>query len=177
MTIALGVILGIVVVVAAATLIFFRRQLDEARRGLAMLLPWAVRGGVPEAVLGPIVLNWKVVLKGGNLQGGAMGPLGLCPCQHDYTVATNQIPLAAIPNAAQVAAMLNYPPDAPAVFQCPEDCVLVKTRRWRGWMVVQNVNTGAIILNCHSFAQYHCKKPGDPDREKPPEQDWVEIEA
>ena len=73
------------------------------------------------------------------------------------------------PNPAQIAACAqNPPPPARPLFECPGDCVLVQTHVWHGWDVVRHRKNRQLKLNCNTFAQYHCKKPDDPEREKPP---------
>lgn len=141
------------------------------RQWLELAAPYIVRSGAPFEEIEPFLwpVRWKVVAEGGNTNPGTFGGLGFCPCQSEYTVATNQIVINAWPNPAQVAACTaNPPPPAPAEWECPEDCVQVMTHLWHGWMVVQNIQTGQLKFNCHTFAQYHCKKPNDPDRDKPP---------
>jgi len=115
------------------------------------------------------VFEWKVIDSGGNTKPGVFGNHGSCPCERGYTVNTVQTPVAAWPNPALVNNCASNPPaaDAPE-WECAEDCVQVMTNIWSGWDVVQNTKTGQIIFNCCTFAQYHCKKPNDPDRNKPP---------
>jgi hypothetical protein len=62
----------------------------------------------------------------------------------------------------------NAPPRDPELLPCPGNCVIVCTKVWRGWVVVQHQN-GVINMHIHTFAQYHCKEPTDPDRNKEPE--------
>ncbi|MBI3998269.1 MAG: hypothetical protein HY355_04485 [Armatimonadetes bacterium] len=148
-----------------------RKTAAELRRRLHLAAPYLVRSGAPFAEIEPLVNFpiWKVIGRGGNLNPGKIGGLGLCPCQMEYTVANNQVILAAWPNPAAVAACVANPPAPDAAeWECPDDCVQVMTHLWRGWEAVQNVQNGQIRLNCYTFAQYHCKKPDDPDRHKPP---------
>lgn len=84
-------------------------------------------------------------------------------------MATRQQVIPNWPNGAAIAACAaNPPPPDGAVWKCADDCVQVMTHIWRGWMVVRHQRTGQLKLNCETFAQFHCKKPSDPDVEKPP---------
>ena len=124
--------------------------------------------------------DWVYVESGGNNQGGNIGGIGLCPCQKEYTVTTRQTFHPQKPNLQQLQGCLNNPPpETPPTWRCPDDCVQVMTHRWRGYDLFRNVKTGQYLLNCHRFAQYHCKKPDDPARDTPPleEPPAPEIEA
>lgn len=161
-------------VLSLALMLFGWRQRKIAsglRQRLHLAAPYLVRSGAPFEEIEPLFdfLKWKVIAQGGNTNPGKFGGLGNCPCQKEYTVATNQVILNAWPNPAQVAACAANPP-APeaALWRCPDDCVQVMTHIWHGWTVVQNVQNGQILFNCHTFAQYHCKRPDDPDRNRPP---------
>jgi hypothetical protein len=44
----------------------------------------------------------------------------------------------------------------------------VLTHKWNGYILFKNKKNGKFLLNCSADAQYHCKKPNDPDRDKPP---------
>ena len=148
----------------AGTERYLRHQLTRA---IALLQ----RHGVAKKKVQPLLdgLQWIVIATGGNTKPGNTGNFGSCPCQSEYTVATVQTPLNAWPNPAALNnCAQNLPPPQPAEIPCQKDCVQVMTHIWHGWMVVQNAKTGALILNCDTFAQYHCKKPNDPDRNRPP---------
>jgi len=136
---------------------------------LETAVPHLARSGLDMEALDPFVrpLEWRVVRQGGNNQAGIIGGLGACPCQKEYTVATRQSRHGQMPNPGQIRNCVNNPPP-PA-----DDCVQVMTHVWHGWMVVQRQGGGPFILNCHTSAQYHCKKPDDPavdgePREGPP---------
>lgn len=127
--------------------------------------------GASKAELQPFldIFDWEFVASGGDNTGGIIDNLDSCPCQHEYTVATDQTVIAAWPNAAvQNNCVANPPAPAAAEWKCPDDCVQVMTHIWHGWDVLKNTKTGKIVFNCNTFAQYHCKKPTDPDRNKDP---------
>lgn len=117
--------------------------------------------------------EWVLVDKGGNNNGGDLDGFGECPCQHDYTVATLQVRFPARPNAAQIAAITFNPPAADTTYvqECVADCVNVMTHIWHGWNLFKNNATGRFLLNVNTFAQFHCKKPNDPDVGKPPKKE------
>ncbi len=147
------------------------RKAATLRQRLLMAAPYVIRSGAPFGVLAPIIQpdDWKVLAQGGNTKPGEFGGINNCPCQKEYTVATQQVVLNAWPNPAQVAACAANPPAAEAPsWKCADDCVQVMTHRWHGWVVYQGIRTGQIVFNCDTFAQYHCKKPNDPDRDKLP---------
>jgi hypothetical protein len=163
--------LSVMTVSACVWAAVFRRRAMHLSNQVRRLLPFAIASGADPSVIAQAVpfFGWVIVMTGGDTTPGTIGRIGWCPCQNDYTCATNQIVLNAAPaNAAAVAPLLNYPPPDPIGLPCASDCVPVMTHRWRGWDVVVNQNTGQIKLNCYQFAQYHCKKPDDPDRNKPP---------
>jgi hypothetical protein len=111
----------------------------------------------------------ELVDKGGDTGEVIIGRLGWCPCQSEYTVVTRQFNFNAKPNKAQItAACANPPPPAAAEWKCPEDCVQVLTHVWDGWDLFKLLPNKGFLLNCSVFGQYHCKKPDDPDRNKPP---------
>jgi hypothetical protein len=111
----------------------------------------------------------ELVDTGGDTSEGMIGRLGWCPCQSEYTVVTRQLNFNARPNKAQIAAACaNPPPPAAAEWKCPEDCVQVLTHVWHGWLLFKLKPNKGFLLNCSTFGQYHCKKPDDPDRNKPP---------
>jgi hypothetical protein len=115
--------------------------------------------------------EWRLIASGGNTQAGKFANRGICPCQHTYTVATNFFPINAWPNPVPNplrAFPWNTPPSAPEPWKCPGNCVLVATKVWRGWDVIQGAN-GKLEFQAHTFTQYHCKPPNDPDIGKPPE--------
>jgi hypothetical protein len=139
-------------------------QLSVAVRGL-------IRRGATFAEVGGLlgIGDWVQIAQGGNTKPGIIGGLDQCPCQKEYTVATNQVAINAWPNPAQVNACNNAPPAAEKPgFKCADNCIQVMTHLWHGWTVMQNTKTGQILFNCETFAQYHCKKPDDPDVNKPP---------
>jgi len=118
-------------------------------------------------------LAWVLVDKGGNNNDGDMNGLGECPCQHDYTIAYIQVRFPARPNAAQIAAITFNPPapDTTNVEECVAGCVNVMTHIWHGWHLFKNNATGNFLLNSKTYAQFHCKKPNDPDVGKPPKKE------
>jgi hypothetical protein len=116
--------------------------------------------------------DWWQIDEGGDTQAGEIDHLGACPCEHDYTVATTNFVLNAWPNANPnpVAGFpWNAPPRKASTVACTGNCILVCTKVWRGWSVVQNRKTGAVEMNISTLAQYHCKEPADPDAGKKPE--------
>ena len=147
------------------------RKVEDLRRRLTLAAPYMIRSGAPLEEIQPIFAaeEWEMIGSGGNTNPGNTGNIDMCPCQSEYTVATQQVVINVFPNPAQVAACAANPP-APAAptLKCADDCVQVMTHLWRGFTVVRNVNTGQIKFNCHTFAQYHCKKPDDPERYRPP---------
>jgi hypothetical protein len=154
------------VAVSAAASFRLWRQLRRERaffRGYAaQVTPLAIAAGATEeevAALWGGPFDWTMIMNGGNTQGGIFQNIKLCPGHRCYNVATNIIPLNAVPNPAAVPGMLAYPQDPPPRDVCPGNCVHIKTHRWQGWMVMLNLNTGAVQLNCHSFAQYECVEP------------------
>lgn len=113
--------------------------------------------------------EWRHVAGGGDNDEGNIGGRGRCPCQKEYTVATRRTWYLRPPNRLRrQACLLNPPAPAPAEWKCAEDCVQVMTHVWHGWTLVRSRWTGIYQLNCHTFAQYHCKRPDDPDVERPP---------
>jgi len=52
------------------------------------------------------------------------------------------------------------------MWKCPDDCVQVMTHTWQGW----DLDTDGKVwqLACSTLAQYHCKKPDDPECNKEP---------
>jgi hypothetical protein len=170
--------MDVIVVLSLAAVVFLSWRLYSSSRKVASLR-FQLLAGVPyiRSQAGPnaqldFLFNfddWELVESGGNNQAGNIGGLGLCPCQKEYTVNTQQTFFAQRPNAQQLQNCLNNPPpEAPPAWKCPDDCVQVMTHRWRGFDVLRNKKTGQFLLNCHRFAQYHCKKPNDPARETPP---------
>jgi hypothetical protein len=114
---------------------------------------------------------WRLIASGGDNKPGRFANRGICPCQHTYTVATNFFAINAWPNPVPNPLRgfpWNAPPPAPEPWACPGNCVLVATKVWRGWDVLQGPN-GQLEFQVHTFTQYHCKKPNDPDIGKPPE--------
>lgn len=168
----------VIVLLLIAAVIFLSWRLYSSGRRIAGLraqllaaLPYVRSQAGPIAQL-DFLFNfgdWEFVESGGNNQAGNIGGLGLCPCQKEYTVNTQQSFFAQKPNQQQLQNCLNNPPPtSPAVWRCPDDCVQVMTHRWRGYNVLKNKKTGQFLLNCNRFAQYHCKKPDDPARDAPP---------
>jgi hypothetical protein len=151
-----------------------RRLAWQAQFLAARLAPLALRAGLNEEDQDAVeeALAWTTLMQGGDLSPGVIKNLDFCPSHHCYSVATNKIPLAALPNPAQVPGLLNYPPDPPPEDRCPDDCLHIKTHRWRGWAVRQDPQNNALFLFCVSFAQYHCVEPTDapppPPIEGPP---------
>lgn len=135
--------------------------------------PFLIRAGFPFGLVaqaGPF-RRWTEQARGGNTKRGVTGGFGNCPCQKQYTVATIQVNFPARPNAAQIAAATANPP-APdnLLVPCKGNCVNVMTHIWHGWVLLLDNQTGNFLLNNHTFAQWHCKLPNDPDVEKPPKQ-------
>ena len=147
------------------------RRAEALRQRLQMAAPYIVRSGAPFEEIAPLIQpdDWKTIAQGGNNKPGQFGGIDNCPCMKQYSVATQQVVLNAWPNPAQVAACAANPPAAKApLWNYTDDCVQVMTHIWHGWRVAQGIKTGQLVFNCHTFAQYHCKKPDDPDRNKPP---------
>src|SRR4051812_15643384 len=146
----------------AVAVVFWLRNRDLAAR-LRRTAPYLIAGGAPAPVVGHLtgLLGWDVIDQGGDLGDGVIGGIGHCPCQHEYTVATTMVPLAAKPNAAQIPGLLAYPLAAAAEWKCPEDCIQVMTHTWQCWLLETDGATWQ--LACSTLAQYHCKKPDDPD--------------
>jgi hypothetical protein len=118
------------------------------------------------------VTDWWQIAEGGDTSAGAIDNLDSCPCQHTYTVATTTLVLNAWPNPNPnpvVGFPWNAPPRAPADLRCSGTCVQVCTKVWRGWSVVKERTTGKLQMNICTFAQYHCKEPTDPDKDKKPD--------
>jgi hypothetical protein len=169
-------VIAIVILAVLIVLLFFfvwrfRSAAEELKQRLIIAAPYIVRSDAPFEEIEPLFGfgEWKEIAKGGNVNPGRFGGRGSCPCQSEYTVANNQVIINAWPNPAQVAACANNPPPPQAAWwKCPDDCVQVMTHMWRGWTVVKNRKNGQLRFNCYTFAQFHCKKPGDPDIEKPP---------
>lgn len=151
----LSLLVVLVAALAAFSWVLWRRYGALTQR-LQMAAPYIVRSGAPFEEIAPLVnfLDWKVIAQGGNTKPGRFGGRHNCPCQSEYTVATQQVVINAWPNPAQVAACAANPPAAQAPdWTCPDDCVQVMTHIWHGWMVVQNIKTGQMRFNCETFAQ------------------------
>lgn len=115
--------------------------------------------------------QWVQLAKGGDVSAGIFANMNSCPCRMTYTVATNIFPINAWPNPKPnpVAGFpWNAPPRQREPWPCPGACVIVPIKIWRGWMVMQGPQ-GQLQVNIHTFTQYHCKEPTDPDINKPPE--------
>jgi len=168
----------VIAVLLTATVVFLSWRLYSSRRRIRGLR-FQLLAAVPyvRSQAGPVAQleflfafdDWELVDSGGNNQPGNIGGLGFCPCQKEYTVNTQQTFFPQRPNPQQLRNCLNNPPlAAPAVWKCSDDCVQAMTHRWRGFDLFRNKKTGQCLLNCHRFAQYHCKKPYDPARDAPP---------
>jgi hypothetical protein len=162
-----------IAVAAALGVVAWRahRRARHLRDWIDYAAPYMIRSGAPFQQIEPVLFpfEWTVVARGGDTRPGRTGGVGNCPCQSEYTVATDQSIINAWPNQAAVVACANNPPAADLPFwSCSDDCVRVWTHVWRGWMVVRHRGTGQLRFNCHTFAQYHCKKPDDPALDKPP---------
>jgi hypothetical protein len=165
-------IVSVAASIGAALLAAFgiqRRRRGQVERRLAVLAPYLVRAGVPAeevaslALLGP----WQPVETGGDVSSGNFDGAGLCPCQHEYTVASVLVPLpGGRPAKAAIPGLLNFAPPRAPDWTCPDDCIQVMTHRWRGWQL--QTDGQAWQIWCWQFAQYHCKKPDDPARDAPP---------
>lgn len=115
--------------------------------------------------------NIAVLAKGGDNSAGVFANMNACPCRQTYTCATRTVALNRWPNPNPnpVAGFpWNAPPRAPEPWPCPGNCVIVPMKIWRGWVVVRLPN-GAILMHIHTFTQYHCKEPTDPDIGRPSE--------
>ena len=167
----------ILIALAAALIVLvviiwrLRSQTDELRRRLSDAGPFLIRSGKPFEILEPLLNfgEWVQIASGGQNKPGKIGGKNLCPCQSEYTCETDQVVINAWPNPQQVAACNANPPAPEAAgWDCKEDCVQVMTHIWHGFSVVKSQITGQLRFNCNTFAQYHCKKPTDPERDKPP---------
>jgi hypothetical protein len=168
----------IAAILAVAVVVLFRRWRQQQRVAEGFFARASVLAGHADLSRTPFDLLQQgigvpritILAQGGNLKAGVFAGLGKCPCQHTYTVATTIFPLNAWPNPIPnplAGFPWNAPPRQPEPWQCPGNCVVVCTEVWRGWMVVQLNNR--IQMNIHTFAQYHCKPPNDPDAGKPPQ--------
>ena len=168
----------ILLVFALAAVVVFvlvqRNQQSKLLKFLETSAPFLFSTGFPFGLellqAGPF-LRYKEIARGGNTKRGKTGGFGNCPCQMQYTVATIQVRFPARPNAAQIAGAIANPP-APdrLLVPCAGICIHVMTHTWTGWVLLQDLQTGQFLLNNHTFAQWHCKLPNDPDVEKPPKQ-------
>ena len=169
---AIAIILAIGIIILGYVAYLLNKRVALLLGRLQETIPFLKKAGLDFDAMQPFLkpLEWVVVKEGGNNQEGNVGNLGLCPCQKEYTVNTKQTAHRQMPNAGQIANCVNNPPPAdPAEWKCPDDCVQVMTHIWHGWTIVRNRRTGQFKLNCHTFAQYHCKKPGDPAIDQEPE--------
>ena len=115
--------------------------------------------------------GFVLLAQGGDNSAGIFANMDSCPCRQTYTCATKTLVLNRWPNPNPnpVAGFpWNAPPRAPEPWPCPGNCVIVPTKIWRGWVVVQ-LAPGVILMHIHTFTQYHCKEPTDPDIGEPPE--------
>jgi hypothetical protein len=167
------IVLSLALVAVVVALIMERGKASKLNKLLEASAPFLFKAGFPFGLplQGWPFQRWQLVASGGNTNAGVTGGLGNCPCQKEYTVKTIQVVFPARPNAAQIAAAtFNKPaPDKPA-FPCKDNCVNVMTHIWHGWLLFQDTVTGQCLLNNETFAQFHCKKPNDPDVEKPPKE-------
>lgn len=151
----------------------FRRQMQSALDRLAVLAGHANAAGVAFELLQQAAQfgDWVELASGGDNHAGTFSNRDSCPCRHTYTCKTITFQLNAWPNPNPNPLQRfpwNAPPREKELWPCPEPCVFVCTEVWRGWRVLRNVKTGQIQMNINTFAQYHCKEPSDPDRDKPP---------
>jgi hypothetical protein len=175
-----GLIL-LVLVAGAAAAAWWIRRLKRRIADLGTLLGLA--GGMighkddqPEALLAvfPDTSDWDFVEQGGDMHTGRFGGRGQCPCRRGYSLATRSIvlPLNAWTPAVRAAlaarCAANPPPVAAPDWKCPDPCQHVLTHVWHGWSVLRNRKAGVFVFHCHTFGQYHCKLPTDPDFDKPP---------
>jgi hypothetical protein len=147
-----------------------QRRLDAARH-LGVALAGHAAEGTPFELLQQAGGRAGELASGGDNSPGTFDNRDSCPCRHSYTCATKTIQLNAWPNPKPnpVAGFpWNAPPRKMETWACPGNCVIVPTRIWRGWRVVQLAN-GTILMHIHTFTQYHCKEPTDPDINKVPE--------
>jgi hypothetical protein len=161
----------VVAVLFAGWLWYCERRRAEALSQLCIAL-----AGHADAARAPFELLQQAgrrrveLARGGDNRPGTFDNPGQCPCRHTYTCATKTIVLNAWPNP-NPNPVRGFPWNAPAreaePWSCPGNCVVVCTRVWRGWVVVRLAN-GAILMHIHTYAQYHCKEPGDPDVNRAP---------
>jgi hypothetical protein len=167
MTLAIAALAVLAAAALSIALLLWRRAADLSAR-LRRTAPYLIGGGASPELVGLLtgLLQWDIVDKGGDLGEGIVARFEQCPCQHHWTVATTMVPLAARPNKAAIPALLNYPAPAPADWPCKDDCIQVMTHTWQCWFLETDGKTWK--LACSTCAQYHCKKPDDPDRNRPP---------
>jgi hypothetical protein len=142
----------------------------HAYRGqLAIAAPLALQANVGPLDILEDLDEWELLQRQGDDEGIFDG-LGRCPCRRFYTSNTVQSQLNAWPNPAAIAQCNNNlpPVKAPDKKMCDDDCVEVLTHVWFGWSAWRSKKNGQLMFHCSSFGQYHCKKPNDPDRNKPP---------
>ena len=164
-----------VALVAAAAWVIWRLQQERGRanalqRHIIALTGHADLARTPVDFLQQGFGGFTELANGGDNSAGVFANMDACPCRKTYTCATTTIVLNAWPNPAPNPVFgfpWNAPPRDPEPWPCPANCVVVCTDVWRGWVVVQLAN-GQILMHIHTFAQYHCKLPTDPERENPP---------
>jgi hypothetical protein len=167
------IFLSLALVAVVVALIIERTKASKLNKLLEATAPFLFKAGFPFGLplQGWPFGQWKHIASGGNTKAGVTGGFGNCPCQKQYTVATIQVVFPARPNAAQIAAAtFNKPAPDKLVVHCEDNCVSVMTHIWHGWVLLQDTVTGQFLLNNETFAQFHCKKPNDPDVEKPPKE-------
>jgi hypothetical protein len=100
------VILSVATVAAGILAAASRRKAAQLSLQLRRLMPFVIKTGVDPSVIAQAApgFGWVEIMKGGDTSPGIVGRIGWCPCQNEYTVATNQIALNVVPaNAAAVA--------------------------------------------------------------------------
>ena len=142
-----------------------------SNRAATVLAGHARAADTPFELLQQAAQQWVQIASGGDNRPGVFNNLDACPCQHTYSCASRTIAINAWPNPVPNPIRgfpWNAPPRAPAPWNCRGNCLIVPTRIWRGWSVMQGPK-GQLQVNINTFTQYHCKEPDDPDINKPPD--------
>jgi len=168
-------IVFVILLAAALTLAWLWRRERQRADGLAnlanVLAGHAKAAETPFDLLQQAAGNWVRLAQGGDNSAGVFANINSCPCRMTYTVATNIIPINRWPNPNPNPVLgfpWNAPPREAEPWPCPGNCVIVPIKIWRGWVVMQGPQ-GQLQVNIHTFTQYHCKEPTDPDINKPPD--------
>jgi len=174
MLLALCILFAALAVAAAAAAYLAHRRARDAEERLEDSLGHLAASDIPIDVFEIFQKprRFRLIRKSPNARPGFFANFGRCPCQSTYTVNTVQQRFANMPNQAQLNACLaNPPPPRAEPWACPGNCVLVRTHVWSGWKLYRDVRLGGFLLNCNTYAQYHCKDPEDPARNDPPKTD------